>query len=124
MKIITKRINYFSPVDDKGVVKGNYYLDQCGNVVTFYANPHAIYLPYVASVDVENCDDICTLHISEIEDMISKLKGNMDNVEDHDLKMKYTGYIEALNYVVSHNSYIDPWNDFIDSIEGDNNEEI
>lgn len=119
MKAVANKINYFTPVDDKGQVAGNYYLDQCGNVVEFSsrAKPTPVHLPYAVSINVDNMDDVCTMHISEIEDMIDKLKSNVENVTDHDLKMKYIGYIEALNYVVSHNSYIDPWGDFIQSIE-------
>ena len=117
MKTIANKINYFTPIDDKGIVHGTYYLDQCGNVVTFDGHPTQVFLPYIISVNVENMDDVCTMHISEIEDMIAKLKANNENVTDHDLKMKYVGYIEALNYVVTHNSYIDPWADFIHGIE-------
>lgn len=119
MKAVANKINYFTPVDDKGPVSGNYYLDQCGNVVEISSKgkPVPVHLPYAVSINVDNMDDICTMHISEIEDMIDKLKSNVENVTDHDLKMKYVGYIEALNYVVSYNSYIDPWCDFIQSIE-------
>lgn len=123
MKAIINKVNYFTPIDDKGVVQGTYYLDQCGNVVMLDGKPTPVLLPYVVSVNVGHMDDVCTMHISEIEDMIVKLKANNENVKDHDLKMKYVGYIEALNYVVTHNSYIDPWGDFIDSIEEEFNYE-
>ena len=113
MKVVTSRINYFTPIDNNGVVQGTYYLDQCGNVVRINGKPQQVYLPYVTSIDVHNIDDICTLHISEIEQMITKLKSNVQNINDHDKRIKYEGYIEALNYVVTHNSYIDPWNDYL-----------
>ena len=118
MKAIANKINYFTPVDDKGLVKGTYYLDQCGNLVEFPGQkPKPVHFPYAVSINLDNTDDVCTMHLSEIETMIKQLKENQPNVKDHDLKMKYEGYIEALNYVVSHNSYIDPWQDFINSIE-------
>lgn len=119
MKAISNKINYFTVIDNTGKIEGNYYLDQCGNVVSFpkQMQPTPIHLPYAVSINVDNMDDVCTLHVSEIEDMISKLNANMNNVTDHDLRMKYTGYIEALNYIVSHNSYIDPWSCFIHSLE-------
>lgn len=119
MKAVVNKINYFTPIDDKGPVPGTYYLDSCGNVVEFSprSKPTPVHLPYIVSMNLEHADDVCTMHISEIENMISKLQSNIDNVKDHDLKMKYEGYIEALNYIVSHNSYIDPWGDFIREIE-------
>ena len=67
MKTIANKINYFTPIDDKGIVHGIYYLDQCGNVVTFDGHPTQVFLPYVISVNVENMDDVCTMHISEID---------------------------------------------------------
>lgn len=119
MKVIGKKINHFTVIDDKGPVQGQYYLNYLGEVVELSnkAMVKPVLLPYIVSFNVEDCDDICTMHVSEIEDMIDKLKSNIENIEDHDLKMKYIGYIEALNYIVSHNSYIDPWDDFIHSIE-------
>ena len=119
MKAVSSKINHFTVVDELGKVDGNYYLDQLGNIVVFPKQfiPNKVQLPYIVSVDIESMDDVCTLHISEIEEMIEKLKNNIDCVRDEKLKLKYIGYIEALNYVVSHNSYIDPWPDFIHKIE-------
>lgn len=119
MKAVGNKINYFTPVDDKGPVKGTYYLDQFGNVVEFSsrAKPTTIHLPYAVSFNVDNLDDVCTVHISELENVISTFKKGLENVTDPLKRAKYEGYIEALNYIVSHNSYIDPWGDFIDSIE-------
>ena len=121
MKAIANKINQFTPVDDKGPISGTFYLDQFGNVVTFPEGikPKQEYLPYAVSVNLDSLDDVVTMHVSEIEDMITKLKNNLPKVQDKDMQMKYQGYLEALNYVVSHNSYIDPWKDFIDNIEED-----
>lgn len=119
MKAVGKKINHFAVIDDKGTVQGQYYLNYIGEVVELSnkAMVKPVLLPYIVSFNIDDLDDVCTMHVSEIEDMIDKLKSNIENIEDHDLKMKYIGYIEALNYIVSHNSYIDPWDDFIHSIE-------
>lgn len=115
MKVVVSRINNFTPIDNEGLVEGSYYIDQCGNLVQLpkYVKPTQVYTPYIATVDLQDMNDVCTMHISEIEDMIVKLKTNLPNITDHDLQIKYAGYIEALNYIVTHNSYIDPWNDYL-----------
>lgn len=117
MKAVGNKINHFTPVDDKGPVKGTYYLDQFGNVVQIDGKPKQVYLPYAVSFNIDNLDDVCTMHISELENVIELFKKNRNSVTDPIKQAKYDGYIEALNYVVSHNSYIDPWGDFIESIE-------
>lgn len=120
MKAVGNKINYFMPIDDKGPINNvTYYLDMFGNLVELpkYVKVKQVGLPYAISVNVDNMDDICTMHISEMETMLEKLKANLPNISDHDLKMKYTGYIEALEYIISFNSNIDPWADFISNIE-------
>lgn len=119
MKAVGKKINHFAVIDDKGTVQGQYYLNYIGEVVELSnkAMVKPVLLPYVVSFNIDDLDDVCTMHVSEIEELISKLKSNLPNIQDDIKRAKYEGYIEALNYVVSHNSYIDPWDDFIHNIE-------
>lgn len=119
MKAVSCKVNHFVPIDDKGTVAGTYYLDQFGNLVEFSskAKPKQVYLPYAVSVDLEKTDDVCTLHVSEVENVIKLFRDHRNSVNDPIKQAKYDGYIEALNYIVSHNSYVDPWNDFIHDIE-------
>lgn len=117
MKVVVRKINHFTPIDNKGAVEGNYYLDKFGNIVQFNGMPTLVNLPYAVSFDVDKADDVCTMHISEMEKCVKHLSETMEKCDDPIKKAKYQGYVEAFNYMISYNSYIDPWADFISDIE-------
>lgn len=117
MKAVARKINNFTPIDNKGVVEGNYYLDRFGNVVQFNGMPTLVNLPYAVSVDIDKTNDVCTMHISEMEKCVNQLSKSMEKCDDLIKKAKYQGYVEAFNYIIKYNSYIDPWADFIQDIE-------
>lgn len=121
MKAISNKINYFTPVDNKGQVHGNYYLNATGDLVEAPKGTMMtpVILPYAVSVNIDSYDDIIKVHASELQEMLNKLKANIQNVTDETLKYKYVGYIEMLEYLLKYESHIDPWADFIHSIEED-----
>lgn len=122
MKLISELIQ-FTPVDDKGPVSGVYYLDQLGNIYST-VSPRAlslVKLPYVAYSECH--DDILEIHASELELYLKKLTNLKQTPE-------IKGMIKAFNLLLSYQSSIDPWSDFmsqysyldeefIDSIEED-----
>ena len=57
------------------------------------------------------------MHISEMEKCVKQLANSMEKCDDPIKKAKYQGYVEAFNYIIGYNSYIDPWADFISDIE-------
>lgn len=117
MKVVSRKINHFTPIDNKGPVQGKYYMDQFGNVVQFDGIATPVNLPYAVSLDIDKSDDVCTMHISEMEKCVKQLTISMEKCDDPIKKAKYQGYVEAFNYIIGYNSYIDPWADFISDIE-------
>lgn len=119
MLAITSKIVQFSPVDNNGIINGEYYLNQNGEVVSIPkdTNVTRTTLPYAANVELDKTDDILTIHASEVEALISRLQSKVSTMPDGPDKQKYLGYIEALQFIVSYNSYVNPWKDYILSIE-------
>ena len=119
MVTVVSKINQFAPVDNNGQIQGTYYLNQQGEVVS--APPGVVMkpelLPYAATVDLEHAHDICTIHASEVEALISRLQQKVKTIKDPIEQAKYNGYIEALNFVVSYSSYTNPWKDYLMEME-------
>ena len=82
MKAVGNKINYFVPIDDKGQVKGTYYLDQFGNVVEFSsrAKPTPVHLPYAVSFNVDNLDEAT---VEELINLLTYIK-NIDSGDDEE----------------------------------------